>query len=211
MKGWSVFFSLALFLIPTFSLARTDEWFFGDEAWTDGIEAGIAYLGHLGSGTDTIGPDGGYFFRAEYALWYNHFIEGHLDAFYSVSSPSFYGAGGGLRLNALEFSKANALEFAGENTLGLRCVETRRGLFSFLLRSLLVHLDLEGSTFFFSNASGTAYDGVQPAVLWGGGVQWGPNIRIPGISRLYIDTSVMFTRIVGVEYFIPYLALGGNF
>lgn len=190
-----------------------DEWFFGRDAWEHGAQLNLRFLGHLGRAVVATVPDGGFAIEAQYGLWFHHFIEGHVQVFHSLGLDlPFRGFGAGARVNLLEFSKANALDFARENTAGLRCVETKRGLFAWMLHSLLVYGAVDYNRYWFSQPdTDVFYTPDQGALQWGGGAQWGPNIRVPGVSRIYLDTSILFTRVTGAFFGIPYVGIGANF
>jgi hypothetical protein len=200
------------FTLGTPAYAATDSWFFGKDQWTHGGQLNARFLGHLGESVAVNAPPGGIYLEAQYSLWWEHAIEAHAQVLLSRTDESFSGFGGGLKINVLEFSKANAMEFAGQTTAGMRCIETRRGIFSSALRSLLVYVAADMVHYSFPEPSPEfTYNPSQWSLHWGGGVQWGPNIRIPGISRMYIDTGVMFTKLASSIFLVPSAGIGLNF
>ena len=202
---------MSLLLIPARGHALSDQWFFGKDAFNTSFQLDLRSLSHIGTSTQILGPTGGYFLQLSVGAWWWHLLEGSVHGNYSISGTPFYGAGAALKLNFLEFSKANVLEFAGNHVGGLYCVETRRGLATALLRSLLLHLDGAIDQNWFNVDAGQSYSPSQLSVSWGAGAQWGPNLFIPGIDRYYIETEVHFARVAGTLYALPAAGLGFNF
>ena len=206
-------------LLPGMPLAEAnvDNWFFGSDTWSRSLQLNYRGIGNLGTSTATTVPTAGFppegqYLEFQFGLWWSHFFEFHAQTLHSTSAPvGYWGVGGGGRLNLLEFSKANAHEFASENTLGMHTIETHRGLFASVFRSVVFHVDADYVLYLFPTSASPNYQPKLTSFQWGPGVQWGPNIKIPGLSRWYLDTSVYLARLSGASYLIPYAGLGINF
>ena len=208
-----IFSILALFFSTerSFAAGKTDDWFFGDETLQTEVQFNVRFLGHVGSNLVAGTPPGGYFMEGQIGIWLEHFVQGHIQIGKSITGDSALNLGAGLRLNLLEFSKANARDFAAADKTGLYCVESKRGLFAHILRSLLLHADFEANRFWFTPSTPGAYPDSLQGIGWGAGAQWGPNIRIEGVSRIFLESSVSFMRLSGVFYTFPYAGIGMSF